>query len=74
MKLHTRKMIAPIVISVIMLVYFVAYFGFLISVTAGIGQYLMGILALILAVLDVAVLIERIKEIKSGEEDDISKY
>ena len=71
---HRKKMIAPIVVSVIMILYYVVYFGFLITLLSGIWKYALGILPLALSVLIVKVCIERINEIKKGEEDDISKY
>ena len=74
MNSHRRKMIAPIVISVIMILYYVVYFGFLITLLPGIWKYALGILPLALSVLIVKVCIERINEIKKVEEDDISKY
>ena len=73
-KYYKNKMIAPIVISVIMILYYVVYFGFLITLLPGIWKYALGILPLALSVLIVKVCIERINEIKKGEEDDISKY
>jgi len=74
MKSHKRKMIAPIVITVVMILYYIVYFGFLISVIRGIPAILFGIIPLALAILTIAVCIERIREIKKGEEDDLSKY
>ena len=74
MNSHRKKMIAPIVVSVIMILYYVVYFGFLITLLPGIWKYALGILPLALSVLIVKVCIERINEIKKGEEDDISKY
>ena len=74
MSSHRKKMIAPILVSVIMILYYVAYFGFLITLLPGIWKYALGILPLALSVLIVKVCIERINEIKKGEEDDISKY
>ena len=67
-------MTAPIVISVIMILYYVVYFGFLISMIPGILKYAFGIVPLAFSVIMVKVCIERINEIKKGEEDDISKY
>ena len=71
---HKRKMIAPIIISVIMILYYVIYFVFLTAVLDGILKYIFGILPLAFVALTVKVCIERIKEIEGGEEDDISKY
>lgn len=74
MKNHGKKMIAPIVVTAICILYFVIYFGFLISLIEGLWRYLLAIIPLVFCILTVIVLIERIKEIKEGEEDDISKY
>jgi len=67
-------MMAPIVISVIVVLYYIAYFGFLISMLEGIWKYVLGIVPLALSAVMVKVCIERIQEIKKGEEDDLSKY
>ena len=74
MKSHRRKMTAPIIVTVLMILYYAAYFGFLISVFDGVLKYLLGIIPLVLTILMIAVCIERIREIKKGEEDDLSKY
>ncbi len=74
MKNHGKKMIAPIVVTAICVLYFVIYFGFLISLLEGLWRYLLAIIPLAFCILTVIVLIERINEIKKGEEDDISKY
>ena len=72
--MNIKKIIAPIIVTVLMVLYFVVYFGFLITVVEGIWKYLLGIIPFALAVVMVKVCIERINEIKKGEEDDISKY
>ncbi len=74
MNKHRKKMVAPIVISVIVVLYYVAYFGLLITMLDGIWKYVLGIVPVLLSAVMVKVCIERIKEIKDGEEDDISKY
>ena len=75
MKSHKSKMIAPIVVSIIMVLYYVVYFGFIISLISGIiFKLILGIVPLAFSLLTVKVCIDRIKEIKKGEEDDISKY
>ena len=71
---HRKKMIAPIVVSVIMILYYVVYFGFLITLLSGIWKYVLGIIPFAFSVLILKVCIERINEIRKGEEDDISKY
>ena len=74
MNSHRKKMLPPIVVSVIIILYYVVYFGILITLLEGIWKYVLGIIPLIFSVVMVKVCIERIKEIKEGEEDDISKY
>jgi len=72
--LHKKKMIAPIIITVVVILYYIAYFGVLISLLDGFWKYVLGILPLIFSGIMIYVCIERINEIKKGEEDDISKY
>ena len=74
MKLYKNKMIAPTVISVIIILYYVVYFGILIALLDGIWKWLLGIIPLALSAVMLKVCIERINEIKKGEEDDLSKY
>ena len=74
MNSHRKKMIAPIVVSAVMILYYVVYFGFLIALLPSIWKYALGIIPLGFSVVMVKVCIERINEIKKGEEDDISKY
>lgn len=74
MKKHKKKLIAPIIVTVIMVLYYIAYFGFLISLIDGIWKWLLGIIPLAFTVVMLKVCIERINEIKKGEEDDLSKY
>ena len=72
--MHRKKMVAPIIIAVIVVLYYAAYFGLLITSLDGIWKYVLGIVPVLLSAVMVKVCIERIKEIKDGEEDDISKY
>ena len=74
MNSHRKKMLPPIVVSVIIILYYVVYFGILITLLEGIWKYVLGIIPLIFSAVTLKVCIERIKEIKEGEEDDISKY
>ena len=74
MKLYKNKIIAPIVISVIIILYYVVYFGILIALLDGVWKWLLGIIPLALSAVMLKVCIERINEIKKGEEDDLSKY
>ena len=74
MKSHKRKILAPIIISVIIVLYYVVYFGILIALIDGIWKWLLGIIPLAFSAVMLKVCIERINEIKKGEEDDLSKY
>ena len=71
---HKKKMIAPIVISVMLVLYWVFYFGIFIALLDGIWKIVLGIVPLVLSAVMIKVCIERIREILKGEEDDISKY
>ena len=74
MNAKKKKMIAPIIVTVLMVLYYLVYFGFLISLLDGVWKYALGIIPLALSGVMVGVCIERIKEIREGEEDDLSKY
>lgn len=74
MKSKKKQFLAPIVVTVLMVAYYVVYFGFLIALLPGIWKYVLGILPLAFSAVMVKVCIERIQEIKKGEEDDLSQY
>lgn len=69
-----KKLVAPIIVTVIMVLYYIVYFGFLISLLHGIWRYALAIIPLLFSGVMVKVCIERIEEIEKGEEDDIGKY
>ena len=69
-----KKAVAPIIVTVVMVLYYIVYFGFLISLLEGIWKYALGIIPLAFSAVMVKVCIERINEIKKGEENDLSKY
>ena len=69
-----KKFIAPIVVTVIVCLYFVLYFGLMITQLSGFWKVALGVLPLLCAAVMIKVCMERIKEIKKGEEDDISQY
>ncbi|OLS03402.1 hypothetical protein TICRE_06320 [Tissierella creatinophila DSM 6911] len=76
MKKHTKKLIAPIIITVLIVSYFVFYMwmGLFISEIPSIMKMLLLVFPVGLIALSVYMLFERVKEIKDGEEDDLSKY
>ena len=69
-----KQVIAPIIVTILMVLYYVVYFGFLITLLSGIWKYALGIIPLAFSLVMIKVCIERINEIKKGEEDDLSKY
>ncbi|MBE6813762.1 MAG: hypothetical protein IKJ63_05225 [Clostridia bacterium] len=74
LSMHAKKMIAPIVVTVIMIIYYAVYFGFIIYAVDDVWKWLLGIVPVAFAALMIKVCIDRIKEIKKGEEDDLSQY
>ena len=74
MKSHKKKIIPPIVVTAIMIIYYALYFGFLITLLDEMWKYVLGIFPIAFSALMFKVCIERIKEIKIGEEDENSKY
>ncbi|MCF6465235.1 hypothetical protein [Clostridium sp. Cult2] len=73
--MKAKKMIAPIIITILLIIYFSFFIWGWSYITVPFWVKIMGILIpLALMGASVFVLIERIKEIRSGEEDDLSKY
>ena len=72
---HTKKMIAPIVIAVIFVLYYAGFFLLCMFIPIPlVVKLLFGLVPLGIIGVFIYVLVERIKEIRSGEEDDLSKY
>ena len=69
-----KKIAVPIIVTVLMVLYFGIYFGFLISLVSGIWKWLLGIVPPVLSAVMIKVCIDRIREIRKGEEDDLSQY
>jgi hypothetical protein len=74
MKDHRKKMIAPIVVTILMVAYFVLYFTLVIRWLDGLPRILFGAVPAVFTAVMIGVCIQRIKEIRSGEEDDLGKY
>ncbi len=74
MSFPKRKLIAPIIVTILAVLYFIVYFGFLFTLLTGIWKYILGIVPLAMTAAMIWVCIERIREIKKGEEDDLSQY
>ncbi|MDE7322870.1 MAG: hypothetical protein K2N73_09115 [Lachnospiraceae bacterium] len=73
---HWQKMVAPIVIASIIIVYYIGIAAFFMAVPSipTVIKMLMIVVPLILAVVMLGVLISTIKEIQGGEADDLSQY
>lgn len=72
---HKKKMIAPIVVTVILVLYYILYFAVLAALIPTVAiKVVLAIVPLLFGGVMIKVCIQRIKEIRSGEEDDLSKY
>lgn len=69
-----KKMVAPIIITILFVLYLVIYFAVIINEVTGIMKVLLAVVPLALAAVMIYVCIQRINEIKGGDEDDLSKY
>ncbi len=75
MNKHIKKMIAPIIIGVILVAYYIAMgVWFSVLPLPPWGNVLAVLLPAVLAGIGIYVSVQRINEIRSGEEDDLSKY
>lgn len=73
--MRKRKMVAPIVITALMAVFLFLYLGLLFFVDVPVWvKIAVGVILAIDYGVSIFVLVERIKEIRSGEEDDLSQY
>ena len=72
---HTKKMIAPVIITIIFILYYIIFFVLCAIIPLPLFIRLPFVLIpLLLTGVCLYVLRERIKEIRSGEEDDLGKY
>ena len=75
MKKHTKKLIAPVVITALLAAYLIAYAFFCTLIPVALWvKILCAAIPLALIGVCVFVLVERIKEVRSGEEDDLGNY
>ena len=74
-KIHGKKIIAPVIVTVILLIYYLFFFGALLTFMDSIVLKIMfGIIPALSGAVLIGVCIDRIREIKGGEEDDLSQY
>ena len=75
MHIHTKKMIAPIIIVFLNLAYYIAFGVFFVKFATPLIFKLIGIIVpAVVSGAFIWLLVQRIKEIKGGEEDDLGKY
>ena len=73
---NLKKILAPILITIFIIAYYIFYFCVLCAAFSEsiVALLLLGIIPIALSIGMLYVCIQRIQEIRSGEEDDISKY
>lgn len=74
---HRSKMIAPIVVTALLVLWLLFYAAAILTAAEDFPfavRLLLGLVPLGLLGVSVAVLVERIREIKSGVEDDLDRY
>lgn len=70
-----KKLIVPVLITILLCFFFLFYVAVIFFTNCSLEAKLIGsIIPFSLACVSIYVLIERIQEIRSGEEDDLSKY
>lgn len=75
MKSSDKKLIAPIVITILLFIYLAVFcIAWLYEPIPTIWRIIGSIVPLGMMGASIFVLVERIKEIRSGEEDDLGKY
>lgn len=73
--MNNKKVVAPIIVTLILIVYFSLFILAILSVPESLWMRIIGIIiALIFIGISIYSLVQRIKEIRSGEYDDLSKY
>ncbi|MDR0555039.1 MAG: hypothetical protein LBG76_09625 [Treponema sp.] len=72
---HLNKTIAPVVVTICLIAYYSIYIMIILKLNIpNIIKITFLIVSIIITITIIMVLIERIKEIKGGEEDDLGKY
>lgn len=74
--MKAKKMVAPILVTLILFLYNIGFVAlcFIAEEIPFVVKVLGGAISFAMACVSVYVLIERINEIRSGEEDDLSQY
>lgn len=73
--MKVKKMVAPLIITCLLVIYFLFFVLGIISIPDPLWvKIIMLLVPSILIGVSIFMLVERINEIRSGEEDDLSKY
>jgi len=76
-KQHFKKIIAPIIIAVVFGIFFLSITVSLVNLAVETEKWwflLVAIIPVILLIMLIIVTLQRINEIRGGQEDDLSKY
>ena len=72
---HKKKTAGAVGAAIVIILYYSLFFGIIMkSEESSTVKVLLGIVPAVLIIGVIAVCIQRIREIKGGEEDDLSKY
>ena len=72
---HGKKIAGAVISACAIILYYVFFFGVILSeIKSPVVRILLGIGPALISAALIIVLIQRIKEIKGGEEDDLGKY
>ncbi len=75
MTTYVKKMIAPVIITIVFILYLIFYGALLLQeAKSEPAAILLGIPLVLLGIGSIYMLIARIREIRSGEEDDLDNY
>ncbi|MBP5753611.1 MAG: hypothetical protein J6W60_12275, partial [Treponema sp.] len=75
MNKHGKNILEAVIATLVIIVFYGIYFGVIISgIDSMLIKLLIGIIPAILGVMIIYVCIQRIREIKGGQEDDLGKY
>ncbi|NMA95880.1 MAG: hypothetical protein GX974_07560 [Clostridiales bacterium] len=70
-----KRILAPVVVTIVLVLYFTGFLVVAVNIIDPLWVKIVGsVVPLILMGVSVYVLVERVKEIRGGEEDDLSKY
>ena len=73
--MNKKKLVAPIVVTILMVLLVIGYLILWLDILKPLWVKIASIVVcLALIGVNIGVLVERVKELKKGEEDDLSKY